>query len=1834
MSSRPDNGRSVSAAVAALLALFLFSGPGVAADWRLYRVEIDAPAALRTLLEENLDIVRWSTRENVSDDQVRQLFETAPRQIRTILATEGYFSPSIQPRLDRTSEIWVTRYRIDPGESTTVKDVGLRFTGVLEPEREREARDAFDLRPGRTFRQADWSAAKEKPLRSLQRKRYAAARITESEASIDPASRSARLRVDYDSGPAFRFGQIRVTGLQRYPERIVRSLNPIEPGAPYDEDALLRFQRRLQLSGYFASAIVSSPGDPALADATPVDVTVVEGAARRLEAGAGISTDRGPRAQIQYTDNNVLDRPIRLRASAKIDRVSQEAIGAISTPRGASGHVYGLEGRYNFQDIQGEQRTNWSSTLARTFALETRESQQGLQFLTERRALAAGVSDNRQALYLMQTWRWNNLDDVLAPRKGFALSLQVGGASRSALSSRSFGRVNVRSSYLLPISTFGTFVVRGGIRQRHRRLAREHSFHVPVPRGRRRQHPGLPAGQPGRPGRRRYRRRALSGRGHAGVHPVDQARMGCSRVRGWRQRNGQPARLPARVRLRRGRPLEQPHRLAQPRHRVRRGDPRLAPALRRGDRPAMTLRRATLIAAGAVVVLAIAVAAGLWWASRSTALLTWGIAQVQDTLPCRLSVEGMEGSLAEPIRIARLVCENEDMRVEARQLALDWSPWSLRDRHLQVERLAVASVDIVSHSRKDEPPKIPESLALPIVVDVRALKVESIRIRTGTSDTTLSKLDAGYHGDAKGHRLALRSLVSPWGSLGAELAVEAAMPQKISGKARVESRYVAQWPVKAEIEFTGELRDQTVSVLGTAGSLPVTAQLRIRPLDPDPLHELRVHTRGVDLKSFAEAAPRTSIEATFTGRALGTRALDGSITAANATPGPVDKDALPVHSLRSRISLSPEAIQLEDAHVDLGPAGVLDGSARLTPEGIDLEFVTSKLDLRPIHSAVRSTHLAGSANVRLESGQQIFHAQLAQDDLAATADARLADKVLTFDRLVLRSREASFDSSGRITLADAYPYAVKGTLARFDPSRFGNFPAATLNAQLSAEGAIRPRWSASVRYRIAQSRFRGQPLEGSGRLAVSPDRVSDTDAHLRLGGNALDLKGAFGTPNDALAFNLDAPRLSSVLAGLSGRVTAKGTLRGTRDKPSLTAELSAADLAYAETQVRQWQASARIVQGADPAIELSSRAIGVRAGKVLMDAVSADVQGTFGAHAVKVSFRGPYTDTSASFQGHFEPKAPRWNGALQTLENRGPYAFRLLRPATLLAAPGQVELGAAEIAFADGRMQLQSTRLAGARISSKGSFTGMPLSRWIERRPQIDSTLVLGGRWEIDFENRANGFAEIVRERGDVIVTTEEEPVSLGLEDARVRADVRNDDIAVKADIKGRNLEAALDARTRAVRTADRWTLPPDAPLTLSADARVASLRPLAAMIDRATWADGSLLVSARGQGTLREPDIAGTIVGKNLRIERLENGVLLADGTLDAAFDERSVTVRDFRIRGGSGTLSATGSARRQASGVEMELEWKAQKLAAIQHPDYHFAVSGQGRITARDGRAEIIGNAICDRGRIELRSESAPALGDDVVIAGRSRKVALNGQTLKSHLDFKLDLGQDFLIRGRGVDARLVGAVQFTTAADGTLTARGDINVARGTYEAYGQKLDIDRGALHFVGPYDNPGLDIRALRKDTQVQAGVEILGTARHPRVRLVSVPEVTDAEKLSWLVLGRPAAASGTPDAEQMQTAAVAMAAGLGTSPLQKQLARAVGLDEVRLASGTTSTGSATGVVAAGKRIGKRIYLTYERSLSTAEELFRVSYQLTRNWSVRTESSVTDAVDLLYSISFD
>lgn len=435
-----------------------------------FRVEIAAPEALVALLRSNLDIARWSERDDVTEDQLRQLASTAPQQVRNLLATEGYFSPLVSAELAGDADARVVRVEVEPGEPVRIASVELKVRGEIESDPERDARvararAAFGLKEGARFRQDDWAAAKQNAVRSLQRKRYAAARTVESRADIDPAAREARLRIEIDSGPPFVFGEIEATGLERYPLRIVRNYSPIRPGHPYDEDQLLHFQNRLLGSGYFASAVVRGGRDPAQAQATPVLVNVVESQARRVELGVGYSTDRGPRYQAGYTDRNTFDRAWRFHSQAKVDRLSEQVLGGLTFPRRESGWFYGFEGQFNHQDIQGEERTDWNVTGARTYLDERREYQTALQILQEEQSLPA-EDDDRKALFLSQAWTWIGLDDRLSPRDGYMVRLHTGGASRWAYSDRSFGRIRAKATYFQPVGGFGTLILRaeaGGV---------------------------------------------------------------------------------------------------------------------------------------------------------------------------------------------------------------------------------------------------------------------------------------------------------------------------------------------------------------------------------------------------------------------------------------------------------------------------------------------------------------------------------------------------------------------------------------------------------------------------------------------------------------------------------------------------------------------------------------------------------------------------------------------------------------------------------------------------------------------------------------------------------------------------------------------------------------------------------------------------------------------------------------------------------------------------------------------------------------------------------------------------------------------------------------------------------------------------------------------------------------------------------------------------------------------------------------------------------------------------------------------------------------------------
>jgi translocation and assembly module TamA len=448
----------------ACLSLVLWCATGLAAQPK-FTVEIVAPHDLEKLLQTNLDIVRWSKREEVTPGQIEQLYKTAPEQITELLATEGYFSPHIEAALDRQKSPAAARFVVEPGEPARISTVDLRIVGdvtkdAAAAERLAQARAAFPLKPGDVFSQKRWNDGKDAVARSLARKVYAAARVSSSRVQIFPETHTAQIQLEVDSGPPVAFGPVKVNGLKHYEKSIVDRLNPIRAGQPFDEDELIKFQRRLLSTGYFASAIVTARPERGSPQRAPVAVTLVEAPSQRIELGAGVSTDRGPRGQLNYTDNNVFDRAWRFSSNLYVDRLSQSVTSGLQFPRNERGWHYGLEGKFKNENIQGQLTTDWSVTGAHTYTVEEYESSQALQFLTERSALVGGTVDNRQALYLSQTWTWNGLDDFINPRRGYLASLQIGGASDALLSTRTFGRVDIRAAYLLPLGERWTLGLR------------------------------------------------------------------------------------------------------------------------------------------------------------------------------------------------------------------------------------------------------------------------------------------------------------------------------------------------------------------------------------------------------------------------------------------------------------------------------------------------------------------------------------------------------------------------------------------------------------------------------------------------------------------------------------------------------------------------------------------------------------------------------------------------------------------------------------------------------------------------------------------------------------------------------------------------------------------------------------------------------------------------------------------------------------------------------------------------------------------------------------------------------------------------------------------------------------------------------------------------------------------------------------------------------------------------------------------------------------------------------------------------------------------------------
>src|SRR5687768_11396185 len=430
-----------------------------------YRVEIAAPREMARTLRQGLNLTRWQNDPQMTPEQLRRLVDEAVREARETAATEGYFSAQVSAAIQEGPGPWVVRLALEPGARTLVDDIDIAINGPASADEDarallRRVRDTWRLRRGLPFRQEDWEAAKRAAVRELSGWRYAAARVARSEALVDPATRRARLSVELDSGPPFRFGELRVTGVRRYPERLVENLSPFRAGDVYDRDRLLVYQRRLLESGYFVS--VQADIDPAEGkpDASPVRVAVIEANTQHVEAGVSYSTDAGPRLELRYSDQDVLDSAWRFRSGLRLDDKIRNLQVDFDSPPRPGGRWNSLFARARQTDIQNEITRELAAGVSHNWGAELAPSALILSAHAEEQQVAGARTEERYAVYAGFRRSFRKTDDFVAPRSGYLAMFEAGGAP-AALATRSFLRAIISGSFFIPNGRRGDILLRG-----------------------------------------------------------------------------------------------------------------------------------------------------------------------------------------------------------------------------------------------------------------------------------------------------------------------------------------------------------------------------------------------------------------------------------------------------------------------------------------------------------------------------------------------------------------------------------------------------------------------------------------------------------------------------------------------------------------------------------------------------------------------------------------------------------------------------------------------------------------------------------------------------------------------------------------------------------------------------------------------------------------------------------------------------------------------------------------------------------------------------------------------------------------------------------------------------------------------------------------------------------------------------------------------------------------------------------------------------------------------------------------------------------------------------
>ncbi|WP_233510960.1 translocation/assembly module TamB domain-containing protein [Dyella psychrodurans] len=1240
--------------------------------------------------------------------------------------------------------------------------------------------------------------------------------------------------------------------------------------------------------------------------------------------------------------------------------------------------------------------------------------------------------------------------------------------------------------------------------------------------------------------------------------------------------------------------------------------------------PAPASRRPRWLRAIGLVLLAVflVIAGSVAWLLCTGAGLRFALARAQDFTHGALQVQQAEGRLIGPLDIGVLrYSDGEGTDVDIAGLHLDWHVATLLYKRLHVTDLRADRVDVALPKSQGSSSSSGLSLKPPL-----ALVLDGVHVGPVTITQDHQPVFASYQLDLAGRwtndgididRLALRA---PEGH--ANLDGQLGIGRRYRGKGRAD----IAWKIGG-VDYAGNITAQgngRKAQLQLSLTEPMLAQLQLT-IDQ---RKNNAWTGKLDVPAFNPkpllgGSSLTSLAANLQGSG---DAYGGDLS------GELDLNDyhLLLQPLQAQFdkdfkTLSLQQLQLASPQIK----GVVNatGTVQLDahPVSADLDIGWKNLELPA--SLVGQT-LDSQGRLAAKGSTDRYHAE---GDVTIGPPGKPAKLALNLDgtpqqiqlhTLNLLQPQGQLAASGTLMLQPYFGWQFQATANKFDPGQLFAEWQGLLDADFATQGTLTKNSpNVTLDLRKLDGTLRQRRLHGNGRLHLAPNNVVDGTLELASGNSTVKLLARPGNRNDA-DVTLAIASLGDWLPQAGGQLSGRFDVRGAFPKLSVNGNVQGQSVAWQGQTVKALELQANIPDVAALGGKLDLEASGAELGGLAFRQIRVNGQGTSAQHRLTLEAQGEPLSTTLTLSGSL--KDTNWNGTLSslTLDLQGLPRWRLQQAARLGWNQGSASLGSLCLTAGEPLLCLSGTQDKTGNIDASYQLHAVPLTLVMDALGNADIPVSAEGSLEGQGKIHRNaagnltGNATITSPQGRVVYREHPDQPALTYNNLALNATLApgNQQVTVRTTING---TGRLDGQASVSGAQQALT----GQLSLHLD----NLAFIDLFTDTLANVKGRLDGDFRFGGTLQEPTVTGQASVLDFAAEVPDAGLKLNQGRVTVSASNTRELRIDGSVQSGKGSITLAGVAGLDAQ-TPSTLTLKGQQFTAVDIPAAKVAISPDVLVRRDAQGINATGSVRLDTADVNL--DKLPGSGvnkasPDIVVVDQPQQPA-STNAMPINASIKVDLGQHTHLVGMGLDGRLSGVLTVNERPGRETTGQGQI-IVNGTYKAYGQNLQIQRGQLLFAStPIDNPGLNIRAVRSltpnatiDEGQQVGLMISGTAQRPILTVFSNPAMEQSDALSYLVTGKPLSQVKGSEGNMVNTAAQALGSATGNF-LAKSVGGKLGISDIGVSSSDALGGNSAFTV--GKYLSPRLYLSYGVGLFEPGQVITLRYRLSRRWNFEAQNA--------------